>query len=220
MPDASQVPPKATQSQQPNLPPQRGSRPDPFALLEAQLPAEAVNLVRVVRAIIGVVAVLAGLALLIIPDKTLQVLAIALGVYLIVSGVVRAVAATVARGLPGGWRVLDLLVGVLLVIGGIVIIKNVTASAAALALTATLIIGIGWLLEGVMTLSEAWHVPNSGFAVFAGFLSVIAGIIVLFMPVQMTVVLVIYVGVALIVLGVISFVRAFRFGRAPRSDAQ
>ena len=55
-----------------------------------------------------------GAALLLVPNKTLALAALLLGVYFVISGVVRIVSALVEPGLPGGWRVLDVFVGILL----------------------------------------------------------------------------------------------------------
>ena len=70
------------------------------------------------------IAIVLGLALFIWPGATLKIAAIALGAYFVVSGVVRIVTAIVELGLPGGWRVLDILVGLLLSVGGVVMLKN------------------------------------------------------------------------------------------------
>ena len=83
----------------------------PFKLVEEWLPKKAKE--RDPRHVCGARhrAVILGLALLIWPGATLKVAAIALGAYFVVSGVVRIVTAIVELGLPGGWRVLDILIG-------------------------------------------------------------------------------------------------------------
>ena len=91
----------------------------PFKLMESWLPQRAKNAIRGAYGIIGVIAIVLGLALFIWPGATLKIAAIALGAYFVVSGVVRIVTAIVELGLPGGWRVLDILVGLLLSVGGV-----------------------------------------------------------------------------------------------------
>ena len=81
-----------------------------------------------------------GLALFIWPGATLKIAAIALGAYFVVSGVVRIVTAIVELGLPGGWRVLDILVGLLLSVGGVVMLKNSALSGATLAVVVTMVV--------------------------------------------------------------------------------
>jgi len=96
----------------------------PFKLAEEWLPKKAKNAIRGTYAILGIAAVILGLALLIWPGATLKVAAIALGAYFVVSGVVRIVTAIVELGLPGGWRVLDILIGLMLSVGGGVMLKD------------------------------------------------------------------------------------------------
>lgn len=96
----------------------------PFKLVEEWLPKKAKNAIRGTYAVLGIAAVILGLALLIWPGATLKVAAIALGAYFVVSGVVRIVTAIVELGLPGGWRVLDILIGLMLSVGGVVMLKN------------------------------------------------------------------------------------------------
>ncbi|MBT1177785.1 HdeD family acid-resistance protein [Bifidobacterium callimiconis] len=187
---------------------------DPFRLIVEDLPRRATNIIRSIYGVVGAAAVLAGLALLIVPGKTMRVVAVVLGIYFIVSGAMRAIGALVEPFLPGGWRVLDLLLGTLLVIGGVVIMKDTAFSSEALALVVTITVGIGWIIEGILTLAESWALPRSGWAIAAAILSILAGVIVLVSPVQSTVWLVMFAACALIVLGVVSCVRSFTFGRS------
>ncbi|NEG56202.1 HdeD family acid-resistance protein [Bifidobacterium platyrrhinorum] len=196
----------------------QGWRPvDPFKLVESMLPQPAKNWVRGFYAVIGVAAVVLGAALLVWPGITLKIAAVLLGVYFVVSGLVRVVTAIVELGLPGGWRVLDILVGVLLAVGGAAMLKNAAVSGQALALLLTMTVGIGWMLEGFMALVESWRLPSSGWAVLYAIVSIIAGFVVLVSPVASTVWLVVFGGCALVVMGVSAIVRAFTFGRLPKN---
>ena len=121
----------------------------PFKLVEEWLPQKAKNAIRGTYAILGIAAIILGLALLIWPGATLKVAAIALGAYFVVSGVVRIVTAIVELGLPGGWRVLDILIGLMLAVGGVAMLKNAALSGATLAVLITMVVGLGWMLEGV-----------------------------------------------------------------------
>lgn len=188
----------------------------PFKLVEEWLPQQAKNAIRGVYGVLGVVALILGLALLIWPGATLKVAAIALGAYFVVSGVIRIVTAVVELGLPGGWRVLDILIGVLLTVGGVIVLKNAALSGATLAVLITMVVGLGWMMEGVMALVESWRMPSSGWAVVYALLSIVAGFIVLFSPVSSTAWLILFGGCALIVLGVVAIVRAFTFGKPRR----
>jgi len=188
----------------------------PFKLPEEWLPKKAKNAIRGTYAILGVAAVILGLALLIWPGATLKVAAIALGAYFVVSGVVRIVTAIVELGLPGGWRVLDILIGLMLSVGGVVMLKNAALSGATLAVLVTMVVGLGWMLEGVMALVESWRMPSSAWAVIYALLSIVAGFIVLFSPVSSTTWLILFGGCALVAIGIVAIVRAFTFGKSKR----
>lgn len=188
----------------------------PFHLIEEMLPQKAKNAVRALYGVVGVAAIVLGLALLIWPSKTLTIFAIALGVYFVVSGVIRIVSAIVTIGLPSGWRVLDILIGILLSIGGVVMLKNAAISGQSLAVFVTIIVGLGWIMEGVMALAESWRLPSSGWAVVYAIISIVAGIVVLGSPISSMLFLIIFGGCALIVMGVSALVRAFTFGKAHR----
>ena len=188
----------------------------PFKLAEEWLPKKAKNAIRGTYAILGIAAVILGLALLIWPGATLKVAAIALGAYFVVSGVVRIVTAIVELGLPGGWRVLDILIGLMLSVGGVVMLKNAALSGATLAVLITMVVGLGWMLEGVMALVESWRMPSSAWAVIYALLSSVAGFIVLFSPISSTTWLILFGGCALVVIGIVAIVRAFTFGKSNR----
>lgn len=186
---------------------------DPFKLIVENMAWGTRRAIRIIMGVMGVLAVILGLALLFWPDKTLIFLTIVLGIYFIISGVVRLATSLVAQGLPGGWRVLGLLFGALIAVGGVVIIKNTALSASALTILVTLIVGIGWIMEGIMTLAGSWGLAHSGWAIFSGIVSIIAGIFVMIYPLSSVIFLVIFSGCALLVLGVVSIIRAFTFGK-------
>ena len=169
------------------------------------------------RAKVQAVAPYATEALVLIwPGATLKVAAIALGAYFVVSGVVRIVTAIVELGLPGGWRVLDILIGLMLAVGGVAMLKNAALSGATLAVLVTMVVGLGWMLEGVMALVESWRMPSSAWAVIYALLSIVAGFIVLFSPISSTTWLILFGGCALVAIGIVAIVRAFTFGKPKR----
>ncbi|MDF7641345.1 DUF308 domain-containing protein [Bifidobacterium sp. ESL0784] len=188
-------------------------RMNPFKLAEEWLPSQAKKTIRIVYGVVGIVALLLGLALLIWPNKTLVAVAIVLGIYFVVSGAIRVIGAIVENGLPGGWRVLDILIGIILVIGGVIMLKNTVLSTALLTMLVTLTVGIGWIMEGIMALVETWRLPKSGWAIFYAIISILAGIVVLFSPFASVIVLIVFAGISMVVMGILAIIRAFRFGK-------
>lgn len=187
--------------------------PEPFSLFEDALSMRARNMIRGGYAVLGVAAVALGAALLFWPGRTLALFALAFGVYFVVSGVVRIVTAIVELGLPGGWRVLNILVGILLAVGGVVVLKNSMLSGQTLALLVTLTVGIGWMVEGITALAESRRLASSGWSMLYAVLAVVAGVVVLVFPLSSTVWLVWFGAIALVVMGVASIMRALSFGR-------
>ena len=186
---------------------------NPFRLMEEFLPEKAKTKIRVIYGVVGVAAIALGAALLLAPNKTLSLAALLLGVYFVISGVVRIVSALVESGLPGGWRVLDVFVGILLTFGGVVVVRNYGMTGQTLALLITLMVGFGWIMEGVLSLVESWRIPHSGWAIVYAVISIVAGFVVLMSPLSSAVFMIIFGGCAMVVMGITSVIRAFTFGK-------
>ena len=148
--------------------------------------------------------------------KTLVVLAVILGAYFIIASVVRIGVAVGTPFMPAGWRALNILSSLLLLFCGIIMLKNQTASAAALATLAAIAIGFGWIIEGVVTLVETGMVHNRGLSILSGVLSIVAGITVFMFPLESVDLMIVFSGIALAVLGGVLLVRAFTFGKISR----
>src|SRR6187431_3149123 len=165
---------------------------DELSLDEKNLGKSAINAVRVAFGVGGAVALILGIVLLVWPDKSLTILAIILGINFIVLGIIRLALSIFTSGVSGGLRVLNILFGILLIILGVVALKNAAAAAELLAIIVVVIIGIGWIVEGVLALVESGNSPSRGWAITFGVISILAGIVVLVIP---------------------GIVRAFSFGR-------
>lgn len=186
---------------------------NPFRLIEEWLPEKAKTRIRVIYGVVGVAAIALGAALLLVPNKTLALAALLLGVYFVISGVVRIVGALVEPFLPAGWRVLDVFVGILLTFGGVVVVRNYGMTGQTLALLITMMVGFGWIMEGVMSLVESWRIPHSGWAIAYAIISIVAGFIVLMSPLSSAVFMVVFGGCAMVVMGITAVIRAFTFGK-------
>ena len=185
----------------------------PFRLIEECCRKKAKTKIRIIYGVVGRGAIAWGAALLLVPNKTLALAALLLGVYFVISGVVRIVSALVEPGLPGGWRVLDVFVGILLTFGGVVVVRNYGMTGQTLALLITLMVGFGWIMEGVLSLVESWRIPHSGWAIAYAIISIIAGFVVLMSPLSSAVFMIIFGGCAMVVMGITSVIRAFTFGK-------
>lgn len=179
-----------------------------LSLEVSELTRKVVRGIRTGMVVTGVLSVVLGALVLFWPGATLDVIAVLFGLYFVVSGAVRVVTGLVTP-LVGGLRVLNILIGLLLLIAGVAAIRNPLASLSVLAL----FIGIAWIVEGIMSLTEVESGGSRWYAIIYGIVSIIAGVVVLFLPVSSLAALVIFGGVALVVLGIVEVVRAFSFGR-------
>lgn len=184
-----------------------------FGLDLAHVPASTVRAVRIGLALASGVALLLGIALLVWPGKTLVVGAVLVAINFLVSGAFRIVIGIVGSAFSGGLRALSIIMGVLLLIGGVVMLRNLTASAAVLLLVMTIAVGIGWIIEGIMALVDSDRAGSRAWAIALGIISIVAGIGVMVVPVWSAQVLVILTAITLVIMGAVGLGRAFFFGR-------
>jgi uncharacterized membrane protein HdeD (DUF308 family) len=170
------------------------------------------------RIALGVICLVLGLVALIWPEATLLVVAVLFGLQLITAGVVRVIAAIALKTLPGWWRAVSGILGVLTLIAGIVFLFRPSTSLIVLAI----VLAIGWIIDGVSELVSAFAVPRRPseriLRIAFGVLSIIAAIVVLIFPGGSLVLLARIGGVILILFGVIGLVAAFAGRRAVGAD--
>jgi uncharacterized membrane protein HdeD (DUF308 family) len=162
----------------------------------------------------GVITVIAGLAAIAWPGATLLVIAVLFGVQLIFSGVFR-LGAAFAMDEGAGTRVLFVLLGILSVIIGLWAIRHVLLTLLALVV----FLGIYWVVSGVIDIFTGLShrgLPDRGWTVVLGLLSILAGLIVLAVPGLSLVSLAVILGVWLLIFGVSEITLAFRIRRGAR----
>ncbi|HEV7813403.1 MAG TPA: DUF308 domain-containing protein [Leifsonia sp.] len=184
-----------------------------FSLDAKDMTTSVINTVRVALGISGVVALIVGVIIVFFPKTAAAALTILIAVSLLVSGLAYLGIGIFAKGLSGGARALDIVFGVIMIIAAVVAFANLSATTAFLAAFIGILVGIIWIVEGAMTFAQLGDTPSRGWAIFYAIVSILAGILLLFSPVWGFVLLFIFVGISLIVLGVIQIVRAITFGR-------
>lgn len=190
---------------------------DPLRLDVTAVGRSVIRAVRSTILVAGATAIIIGALLLFWPTKSLQVAAILLGIYFLVSGVTRVLLAISTPGLSVGLRVLDLIFGVLFLVGGVFMLRNSVMAAASLAIVIGFIVGISWIVEGVLALVESGSAASRGWAIAFGLISVLGGVTVLAVPAWSTVWLVTFTGAVLLVSGIVAVVRGIRLGRDAES---
>ncbi|WP_269939591.1 HdeD family acid-resistance protein [Arthrobacter sp. HY1533] len=186
---------------------------DIFALDPHKLTEKAVKWLRIAFAVSGAVALILGIVLLLWPSKTMAVVAVFLGINFLITGAIKVAVGIFSHSISAGMRILDILLGLFVLVAGIIAIRNSAATGEILVIFTVIMIGIGWIFEGIIAMAEAGKGPSRTWAIVFGILSVLAGIVVLVVPVWTAAWLLLMTAIMLIVLGVVGIVRAFTFGR-------
>ena len=156
----------------------------------------------------GILSVLVGLVALIWPQITFLVFAVFFGAWLFVSGIVQLVQ-SFAGDASGGARVLLAISGVCGVVLGLLCFRSAMHAAYIL----TLLIGIGWIIRGIMTFVagiSAAGAPGRGWSIFAGIVLFIGGIVVIEWPINSAVTLAVVSGIFLLLFGIMEIIGALQ----------
>lgn len=127
---------------------------------------------------VGISSLILGVVVMVWPDATVLAIAILVGIQLIISGVYRLIAA-VGGVTTSPWLIA--VVGVLLLIGGVVALRNPGGTVTVLAL----IVGLAWLISGIVMLVATLFstgYPHRGWMLVSSIISILAGVIVLAQP--------------------------------------
>jgi uncharacterized membrane protein HdeD (DUF308 family) len=189
---------------------------DDFTLDEERLTRDTINLFRTAFFVGGGLAVILGVVLLVWPVKVAAVVAGVLGIFFIVTGLIRVGLGIFPAGLSGGHRVLNIVLGILMFVVGVIALRNLATAAAVLLVLTVVLIGVGWVIDGVMTLVESRKAPSRGWAITYGIVSVVAGLVIIVVPTWSVFWLILFTSIMLIVLGIVGIVRGFTFGREVR----
>lgn len=146
----------------------------------------------------GAVALVAGILLLVWPDRTLLLIGVVLGVFLVAVGVLGLVRALTTPERLVMERVIPATVGLLAVAAGTLAIARPSASVLAVALAAGIYLIVAGLANGVTAFRE----PDArGANVVLAIVDIAAGIVVVAWPdVTVTVVAVVF-GIAFVLRG-------------------
>ncbi|MCK8609366.1 HdeD family acid-resistance protein [Agromyces sp. C10] len=127
--------------------PQSSSGFAAFAFDSADLTRSAVSTIRVALGITGVLALIAGIFITFWPKNSAIVLTVLIGIYFLIAGLAYVGLGIFSKGLSGGARALDIILGVLFVIGGILMLTSPSESAVVLGIFLGVLVGILWIVE-------------------------------------------------------------------------
>jgi uncharacterized membrane protein HdeD (DUF308 family) len=147
-----------------------------------------------------------GALILFSPELTIEAFALVVGVFFCAIGVIRIVIGAADSEFSVGPRILNVVLGLLLIAIGAVAIRY-----PGFGLLATvLLVGFAWLIEGGATLALLPHRRQGrGWAIAAGIVALIAGAVLIIWPVESIFPLAIVAGVALIACGILDIAQSF-----------
>lgn len=154
---------------------------------------------------IGVVTIIMGTVVLAWPSETLAVVSVLIGIQFIVFGLFRLIEAF-AGDTPG----IIGFVGVLLMISGVIVLRNPYETVAILAT----ILGVVWVVSGAIDAIGAITdrtTPHRGLRVLGGLVAVVAGIVVVSWPAPTVTVIAWIAGLQLVIFGLVIVATAFSF---------
>jgi uncharacterized membrane protein HdeD (DUF308 family) len=149
----------------------------------------------------GVSALVIGVLILIWPQTTLLVVAVLFGLQLLISGIVRIVSGALDSWAEGWHRGLTITLGVLIVLAGILCLRNPALSL----LTIIVIVAIGWLVDGVINivLGAQSRPGNRLGQILMGVVFLIGAVLLLVFPTSVLLTFVLLGGWILIAFGIV-----------------
>lgn len=173
---------------------------------------------RVALGVGGLVAAILGVLIMISPVKSgvvaMQIIAVVMAAYTLVTGVVYIGTAIFSRSLGGWARTGHVLLGLLYIVGGVIMAANLGATATVLAVFLAVTIGVLWIFEGIMAFTVLKLSSNKAWTVIHAVISLIAGVVLILSPLLGAVTLWLLLGVSMLVLGIAQIVRAFSLGKS------
>ena len=168
--------------------------------------------IRAAMAVIGILSVVVGIVMLFWAGGSAKVVAAIFAIWLIVDGIVN-IGIGAAASIKSGWaRAGYVLLGLLYIVSGVLFLLNLPAATALLAVWLAIVIGVLWIFEGVHAFTAVAIGTASGWNIFYGILAIIAGIVLILSPGYIAIIWWLLAS-ALIVLGVVQFVRSFTFAK-------
>lgn len=155
----------------------------------------------------GLAAIVFGVAILVWPTKVAVAITAIIAVYAIIAGVVYIALGFFSRGVRLGGRIGHIVLGLLFVIAGIYAFSSLNQSAAFLAIFLTVLVGVLWIVEGVVSLTTLGEAGSKLFTIVFSILSIVAGFILLSSPLWGAAFLWWFFGIALVVLGILNALR-------------
>ncbi len=180
----------------------------------AQAEKLVTNGIRSMLGISGLLALVVGILMLVWPAKSAIVVAAIIAIYAVIAGLVNLGIGIFSRKIAGWSRFGYLLLGVVFLVTAGIAFANLKATMIALAALLGIIIGVMWIIEGIVSLSTIGNASSKAWTAVFAILSIIAGVLVIMSPIWGAAIVWLLIGISLVILGITQLIRAFRFGPA------
>ncbi|MDH6180535.1 uncharacterized membrane protein HdeD (DUF308 family) [Microbacteriaceae bacterium SG_E_30_P1] len=164
---------------------------------------------RIVWGLRAAAALILGILVLVWPQSTVNVLAVILGIYFVILGIIRIVQGFIDKDLNGGGKAANFILGAVILAAGVIVIRNPFETAVFIVI----LIGVSWIFEGVATLIDTARGNGSGVTIVIGILIALAGVLVILFADGVTIAYAIFFGITLIAVGVLDLVLLITVGR-------
>lgn len=163
---------------------------------------------------LGIIFTLLGVALLVWPGKSLMVATSLLAVAFLIQGVSAVAGAFSAKGTPSSWRVMTGLVGFFSILAAATMLRNLAGSTGFLIWFTGIFVGISWIMTGIAQIIESAGFLGNGWTIFAGIISILGGLALLFWPITSTATLILLLAITVLIDGIILLVRGLMMPKA------
>jgi uncharacterized membrane protein HdeD (DUF308 family) len=168
----------------------------------------------------GIVMLLLGLFAIVAPQQALFVIVMVIGLYLLIDGVITAIAAFRGRG--GSSRMTVLGRGALSIIGGLLVLLLPFVFPEAATVIWAYMLGVIAVIAGLLDLITVGkarrEIETKSTMIISGLLLILLGILLLLMPTLIAQDKLFVVGLTIATLGVVSLVAAFIQRRAAKKN--
>ena len=159
--------------------------------------------------VFGVITVGFGIVLTFKPGKSVHAIAVIIGIWLLILGVVRLIQAIGASGERTGF----VIVGLLAIVIALILLHHTTTTVAVLGF----IVGIFWTIGGVTELFHGFSADDGGVSwptVILGLIATIIGILCLVYPSLSLSIICVIVGLGMIVYGIVEIAASLQLRKA------
>lgn len=181
--------------------------------MSTDIGVRANDTVRTWLGIFGLLAVIAGVIILVWPAKTGAAIAgfgaIIFALYAVVGGIAYFATGIFSSSLSAGTRIWRIILGALAFVAGVIALFNWGAMGVFFAVFITIAIGLAWITEGILAFVYIGDSSSTGWSIFFGIVSILAGAVLLFSPLYGFMVLWWVFGISAVVYGVMQIIMAF-----------